>query len=144
VLFRSNRDRFFAAARSRLYISLPAILYFLFLFLLPLLLVLFSLLNAKIAGFYIGLNAAFTLALRAGLPEDKGPIPTRLARVLLAGLLFWLFRLALRMAITLLPALAVASWGRFLSAGLGTFLTVWAGLKLFERLGLYRNKPKNV
>jgi len=140
----NNRSRFFAAAQSRLTLTLPVILYFLCLFILPLLLVLFSLLSATFAGFYIGLNAAFTLALRAGLPEDKGSISIRLARVLLGGLLFWLFGLTLDLAITLVPALAVSAWGRFLSAGLSTFLTVWGGLKLFERLGLYRNKPKNV
>lgn len=135
-----GRERFFAAARSHLGASLPGILYNFFLFVLPLLLTLFSLLSATFAGFYIGLNAAFTLALRTGLPEDKGAIPTRLARVLLGGLLFWLFGLALRLAITLVPAFAVSAWGRFLSAGLGTFLTVWGGLKLFERLGLYQKE----
>jgi membrane-associated phospholipid phosphatase len=136
----NNRDRFFASARSRLYLSLPAIMYFLFLFIVPLLLALFSLLSATFAGFYIGMNAAFTLALRAGLPEDKGSIPIRLARVLLGGLLFWLFSLALGLAITLVPALAVSAWGRFLSAGLGTFLTVWGGLKLLVRLGFYQKE----
>jgi membrane-associated phospholipid phosphatase len=131
-----SRECFFAAGRTKLTNALPGILYFLFLFILPLLLVLFRLLSATFAGFYIGLNAAFTLALREGLPEDKGPIPTRLARVLLGGLLFWLFGLA----ITLVPAVAVSARGSFLSAGLGTFLTIWGGLKLFVLLGLYQKE----
>jgi membrane-associated phospholipid phosphatase len=135
-----NRDRFFAAARARVFSSLPGILYFFFLFALPLLLLFSSLLSAAFAGFYIGLNAAFTLSLRSGLPEDKGSLPIRLTRVLLGGLLFWLLGLALRLALTLIPAAVGSSWGTFLAAGLGTFLTLWGGLKLFSLLGLYQKE----
>jgi membrane-associated phospholipid phosphatase len=135
-----SRERFFAAAGTKMIVALPGILYLLFLFILPLLLVFFQLLSVKFAGMYIGLNAAFTLALRSGLPEDKGSIPVRLARVLLGGLLFWLLSLGLRLAITLVPAVAVSAWGNFLSAALGTFLSILGGLKLFERLGLYRKE----
>lgn len=135
-----GRERFFAAARSRLSPALSGILYYFFLFVLPLLLVLFSLFNAMFAGFFIGLNAAFTLVLRSGLPDDKGSLVTRLARVVLGLLLFWLFGLALHLAITLLPEVAGSPWGSFLAAGLGTFLTIWGGLKLFLRLGLYRKE----
>ncbi|TFG75784.1 MAG: phosphatase PAP2 family protein, partial [Chrysiogenales bacterium] len=92
-----GRERFFAAAINRVSSSPPGILYFFLLFVLPLLLALFSLLSAKFAGFYIGLNAAFTLALRSGLPQDAGSLPMRLLRVLLGGLLFWLLSLALRL-----------------------------------------------
>ena len=88
----AGRERFFAAARARLGIALPGVLYYFFLFVLPVLLVLFSLFSAMFAGFFVGLNAAFTLALRAGLPDDKGSFRTRLARVLLGGLLFWLLQ----------------------------------------------------
>jgi membrane-associated phospholipid phosphatase len=141
-LWRSDqsRDGFFAAARERITSPIAAALYCFFLFLLPLLLALLGLVDAAFAGFYLGLNAAFTLALRSGLPADKGSIAARLARVLLGGLLFWLLGLGLHQAITLVPPLVGSSWGRFLAAGLGTFLTVWGGLKLFLRLGLYKKE----
>lgn len=135
-----NRERFFAAAQAMAFSSLPGILYFFFLFALPLLLLIFHLLSSAFAGFYIGLNAAFTLSLRSGLPEDKGSLPVRLARVLLGGLLFWLLGLALRQGLTLVPAIAGSAWAIFLAAGLATFLTVWGGLKLFLRLGLYQKE----
>ncbi len=135
-----NRDRFFAAARARLAISLPGILYVFFLFVLPVLLVLFSLLTAKFAGFYIGLNAAFTLSIRSGLPGDQGTILVKLARVLFGGMLFWLLSLALNRAVFLVPAIDGTSWGKFLVAGLGAFLTLWGGLKLFMLLGLYQKE----
>jgi len=136
----TGRERFFAAARSRLSTALPGVLYYFFLFVLPALLALLSLFNTMFAGFFVGLNAAFTLALRSGLPADKGSPATRLARVLLGCLLIWLFGLALGLALTLVPAAAGSAWGSFLTAGLGAFFSVWGGLKLMLRLGLYRKE----
>ena len=133
-----GQERFFAAARARLGAALPGILYYFFLFVLPVLLVLFSLFNAMFAGFFVGLNAAFTLALRSGLPSDHGSFSVRLARVLLGGPLFLLVSLAVAQALKLAPAIAGSPWGSFLTAGLGTFLSVWGGLKLFTLLGLYK------
>ena len=135
---KSGRERFFAATRPRLNNSLPAILYYFFLFVVPVVLALFSLFSAIFAGFFIGLNAAFTLAARSGLPSDRGTFWVRLARVLIGGLLFLLLGLALQQALTLVPAVAGSPWGSFLSAGLGTFLTVWGGMKLLLLLGLYQ------
>ena len=60
--------------------------------------------------------------------------------MLLGGLLFLLLSLALRLAITLAPAAAGSAWGRFLTTGLGSFLSFWGGLKLFLRLGLYQKE----
>ena len=133
-----GRERFFAAARSGFSAALPALLYLFLLFVLPVLLVLLSLFNPMFAGFFVGLNAAFTLALRSGLPDDKGSPAARLARVLLGGLLFWLFSLALGLAFARVPALAGSPLASFLSAGLGTFLSVWGGIRLLLRLGLYQ------
>jgi membrane-associated phospholipid phosphatase len=134
----TGRERFFAAARSRLNTALPGVLYYFFLFVLPVLLTLFSLFSPMFAGFFIGLNAAFTLAIRSGLPSDLGSLWVRLARVLLGGLLFLLLGLALKQALALVPSVANSPWGTFLTASLGTFLTVWGGIKLLLLLGLYR------
>lgn len=136
----AGRERFFAAGRARLGPALPAVLYSFFLFVLPVLLVLFSLFSAMFAGFFVGLNAAFTLSLRSGLPDDRGSLPVRLARVLLGGLLFWLLHQALSLAMHALPVVAASPWGSFLAAGLATFLAVWGGVKLFLLLGLYREQ----
>jgi len=133
-----RREDLFASIRGRRLTSLPGIVSVCFLFVLPLLLVLFSLASAMYAGFFIGLNAAFILASRSGLPDEGGPWWARLLRVLLGGILFWLLSLALARLLALFPAFADSGGGSFLAAGLGTFLTVWGGVKLFARLGLYR------
>jgi hypothetical protein len=91
-------------------------------------------------GLYVGLNAAFTLVSHSGLPSDSGSLWKRLARVLLGGLLFWLLGLALHQLVILAPAIAGSPWGRLLNAGLGVFLSVWIGMKLFLLLGLYRKE----
>ncbi len=133
-----GQERFFAAGRTRLGTTLPGVLYYFFLFVLPVLLVLFSIFNAMFAGFFVGLNAAFTLALRSGLPSDRGSLWVRLARVAISGLLFMVLGLALAQALAGIPAAAGSAWGRFLTTGLGTFLTIWGGMKLSLRLGLYQ------
>jgi membrane-associated phospholipid phosphatase len=132
-----RRERFFEAVRSMACRSVPAVLYVFFLFILPLLLAFFSLLSVRFTGMYVGMNAAFTLALRSGLPEDKGSISIRLMRVLLSGLLFLLINMALQSLVTWIPA-AASVWGRFLFAALATFISIWGGLKLYMYLGLYQ------
>jgi len=139
LLWRDDRRRedIFAALGGAITRSLPKALYLFFLFGLPLILAAFSLVSMTFAGLYIGLNAALALASRSGLPGDGGSLWTRLARVLLAGVIYGLLGLALHQAVTLLPAFAGSPWGRFLNAALGTFLSVWIGIKLYLRLGLY-------
>ena len=139
-----GRERFFAAARSHLDARLPGILYYFFLFAVPMLLALFSLFSAMFAGFFVGLNSAFTLTIRSGLPSDRGSLWVRLARVVLGGVLFLLLGLALKQALALVPAVADSPWGTFLTAGLGTFLTVWGGIKLLLLLGLYKKEAAPV
>ena len=139
ALWRDDRRRedLFAALSGAIASFLPRALYLFFLFGLPLLLAAFSLVSMTFTGLYVGLNAAFVLASRPGLPDDDGSAWQRLARVLLGGLLFWLLGLALRQLIILFPAFAGSPWGRFLNAGLSAFLSVWIGIKLHLRLGLY-------
>ena len=134
------RERFFAAAAARLGTALPGVLYYFFLFVLPVLLALFSLFSAMFAGFFVGLNAAFTLALRSGLPVDQGlpvgaPGARRARRAALPAA-----RPGAGTGARPGPGRRRLCWGSFLTAGLGTFLTVWGGIKLLLLLGLYRRQ----
>ncbi len=140
ALWRDDRRRedLFAALRGVIALTFSRALYLFLLFGLPLLLAACSLVSMTFAGLYVGMNAAFILASRPGLPGDGGSLWLRLARVLLGGMLFWLISLALRQALLLAPAVAGSPWGRFLTAGLSVFLSIWIGLRLFARLGLYR------
>ncbi len=134
-----GQQRFFAAARINPRPLLPLVLYAPFMFILPLLLVIFSMIPAHFAGFFIGMNAAFTLLLRQGLPEDGGPLPARAARVLIGAAMFLMFDWALQQGLAQFDILT-GSWPRFFSTGLGCFLTLWLSVRLCLRLGLYRCK----
>jgi len=132
-----GQRRFFAAAKLSAAAALPLTLYVSFMFILPLLLAVLSLINAALAGFFIGLNVAFTLLLKAGLPEDKGSLTVRAARVLLAGIIFLLLNGALQQGFFWLD-IPMAPWSICISTGLGCFLTFWGCVKTFLRLGLYK------
>jgi membrane-associated phospholipid phosphatase len=139
---REGQRRFFAAAQTKIVAALPVIAYFFLLFILPLLLAVFSLFDARFAGFFIGLNAAFTLAFRSILPSDHGPLLVRLFRLLLGGLIFLLLNHALPKVLALLLATNGTFWPKFLVAGLCSFLTIWISLQLFARLGLYKKERR--
>lgn len=135
-----RRRQLFAAMRGTLAPLARRAVYLAMLFALPLLLAAFSLVSMTFTGLYMGMNAAYVLLTRSGLPDDAGTPSARLARVLIGGAIFSLLGLGLRRLVLLLPAVAGAPWGRFLIAGLGAFLSFWLGIKLLLRLGLYR-KP---
>ncbi len=134
-----GRRRFFTAAGLSGSSLLPLIFYILAMFVLPLLLVIFSMIPAHFAGFFVGLNAAFALLLRQGLPEDSGSLPVRAARVLIGTAMFLLLNWAFQQGLARLDILS-GSWPRFFSTGLGCFLTLWLSVRLCLRLGLYRKK----
>jgi membrane-associated phospholipid phosphatase len=136
-----GRQRFFAAAGISAGAVLPAILYAACMFVLPLLLMVFSAVSPASAGFFIGLNAAFTLIMRQGPPSDGGSLPVRSARVLLGGLIFLLLNWGLGWGLAWLDILP-GSLPVFVSTGLGCFLTFWISVQLFLRLGLYQKETQ--
>jgi membrane-associated phospholipid phosphatase len=132
-----GQKRFFTAAKISAGAVLPLILYATIMFVLPLLLVVLAVIPAAFAGFFVGLNAAFTLILRQGPPEDGGSLPVRVARVLLGGFIFLLLNWAMRQGLACLQA-PQGPWPAFISTGLGCFLTFLFSVQLFLRLGLYK------
>lgn len=132
-----GRQRFFAAARISAHAALPRLLYISLMFILPLLLVASKVIPPASAGFFIGLNAAFTLILQQGPPADSGSLPVRAARVLLGGLIFLLLNRVLAWGLAWFDS-SPGSWPILISAGLGCFLTFWLSVQLCLRLGLYK------
>jgi membrane-associated phospholipid phosphatase len=134
-----GQRRFFLAAGLGAAPVRSLILYTLSMFVLPLLLLALGLVPAAFAGFFVGLNAAFTLILRQGQPADGGSVPARAARVLLGGFIFGLLDWLLRLGQARLD-ISSSSWSIFFSTGLGCFLTFWLTVRLCLRLGLYRKE----
>ena len=136
-----GQQRFYALAGARIRAAWPLILYAAFMFILPILLVFLAVIPAAFAGFFIGLNAAFTLILRQGPPDDGGSLWVRAARVLLGGIIFLLLNWGLRQGLARLD-LAAAAGAVFFATGLGCFLTFWLAVRLGLRLGLYRRQAE--
>ena len=134
-----GQQRFFAAAGISPGPLLPLVLYALFMFILPLLLVILSMVSFSFAGFFIGLNAAFTLILRQGPPANSGSLPVRVARVLIGALIFLLLNWSLRQGLARLD-IGSDSWAVFFSTGLSCFLCFWLSVRLCLRLGLYQKE----
>jgi membrane-associated phospholipid phosphatase len=134
-----GRQRFFAAAKISAGAVLPAILYAACMFVLPLLLMVFSAVSPAFAGFFIGLNTAFTLILRQGAPADNGSLLVRAARMLIGGSIFLLLNWALGQGLAWL-GVSSGAWPVFISTGLGCFLTFWLTVRLGLLLGLYRKE----
>ena len=135
-----RQKHFFSTLARPAVASLPVLLALAIMFIVPLVLVVFSLASPVIVGYYVGLNAAFMLRLRRGLPADDGTGWARAARVLLGGLFFFLIQAGLQLGLDRLKAPVDSHWLRFLVAFATCFLSFWGGLMLFERLGLYRHK----
>jgi hypothetical protein len=110
-------------------------------FALPVLLVFLAVIPAAFAGFFIGLNAAFTLILRQGPPADSGTLPARAARVLIGAFIFLLLNWGLRQGLARLQNPS-GPWPVFFATGLGCFLTFWLAVRLGLRLGLYRRQTE--
>jgi membrane-associated phospholipid phosphatase len=131
------QQRFFAAAEINVNAALPLISYVTIMFILPMLLLIFSVIPAASVGFFIGLNAAFTLIMRQCPPDDGGSLPVRAARVLLGGSIFLLLNWAIRQGLAWLQ-IPQGTWPVFISTGLGCFLTFFISVQWFLRLGLYK------
>jgi membrane-associated phospholipid phosphatase len=130
-----GQKRFFSAAR--LGPAWPQLAYAAVMFILPVALFIFSALSATLAGFFIGLNAAFTLILKQGPLDESGSLPVRAARALLGCLIFLLLNQALQQGLSWLD-LSRGPWPTFITSGLGCFMSLWICVRLFLRLGLYK------
>jgi membrane-associated phospholipid phosphatase len=134
-----GQERFFSAAR--LGAALPQLIYATAMFILPLLLFVLSAISATIAGFFIGLNAAFTMIMNQGLPDERAALPIRAIRVLLGGLIFLLLNWLLGQTTAWL-AISAGVWTRFIASALSCFLAFQIALPLFLRLGLYKKETR--
>jgi membrane-associated phospholipid phosphatase len=134
-----GQERFFAVAR--LGAALPQLAYAAAMFILPVALFIFSAVAATLAGFFIGLNAAFTMILRQGPLDERAALPVRAVRVLLGGLIFLLLGWLLNQGMVWLR-IPASSWPRFISSGLNCFLAFQIAIPLFLRLGLYKKETR--
>jgi len=127
-----RKENFIPAARS------PNLLFYAFMFIVPLLLTAASLIGPDIAGFLTGTNAAYLLVIRKGLPSNAGSRGKRVSCVLVALLNF--------AAASFITAVAIDITGAasFLGPDMIEFAeafvpasTIWISVEICFRLGMY-------
>ena len=131
------RERLFEAKNFAFALRLPNVVLFFILLIVPLLLLGLSFIKSDQAGYVVGLDGAFLLLVRKGLPGDSGRILQRAARVALVAILFVTIALLFREGgAWLFPDGGNAAL-RFLQAAIPSFVAFWAGVLSCTKLGLY-------
>ncbi|MCQ1537238.1 phosphatase PAP2 family protein [Methanosarcina sp. KYL-1] len=116
----------------------PNGLFYLFMFIVPLLLAASSMIGHDVAGFLMGTNAAYILVVRKGIPDDSGTAGQRTTRAMMALLTF------ATAAAMLAAGINAAGIENSLNPGVIEFAeafipatTVWVSVIICSRLGLY-------
>ena len=133
-------DRFFERTNLALAAKLPNILFFCFMFLVPLLLILAGLIDGDTAGGLLGINTAFLLVMSQGFSDDSGTLPKRAARVLLGFLLFFVTESVVDLGIELTALDDDLAWVEFVEDFIPTFVTLWGIVTISVKLGLYKRE----
>ncbi len=115
------------------------LLFYFFMFAIPILLTALSLVSVGVAGLYFGTNVAYLLIVRKGIPDDAGSAAQRVARVFIALLLLGISSLILDYWF---KTAGTINYLQFTLIGfLKTFIpasTVWASVAVCTKLGLYK------
>jgi len=114
------------------------LLFYFFMFVVPILLTALSFINPDAAGFFLGTNLAYVLIIRKGLPNNAGNSVQRTSRVFIAFLLFGASTLVLD---TICEMSGITNHLDFtLIEFIKTFIpsvTIWISVAFCTKLGLY-------
>lgn len=134
----SLKDDFFKKESFELTFKRQNLLFYFFMFVIPVLLTALSLVSATVAGLYFGANFAYLLIVRKGIPDNAGSMAQRAARVFVALLLLGISSLILDFWF---KPVGTINYLQFTLTGfLKTFIpasTVWASVVICTKLGLY-------
>lgn len=135
----SLKDDFFKKESFEFTLKRQNLLFYFFMFAIPIVLTALSLISATVAGLYFGTNIAYLLIVRKGIPDDAGSTAQRAARVLIALLLFGISSLILDFWF---KPVGTINYLQFTLTGfLKTFIpasTVWISVAICTKLGLYK------
>ncbi len=141
----SLKDDFFKRENFEFTLKRQNLLFYFFMFAIPIFLTAISLVSANVAGVYVGTNVAYLLIVRKGIPDDAGSTAQRVARVLIALLLLGVSSLILDFWF---KTAGTINYLQFTLIGfLKTFIpasTVWASVAVCIKLGLYKRDKRSL
>ncbi|MBN1304819.1 MAG: phosphatase PAP2 family protein [Anaerolineales bacterium] len=141
-LFKLNfRIHLFEKNSLALAAQAPNLFIHIFLFIIPLSLLIVSADSfGKGTGYLIGVNTALLFTLSKGLPDDTGSPFTRLARVLLATMLFFAATYMIKGLNELFSLDQIAFFDKFIEAAVPTFVSYTSTVSLGLKLKLYKSR----
>jgi membrane-associated phospholipid phosphatase len=131
---------FLARKPQQLHWNIKVVLFFFYMCIVPFLFLLLPKINLEVVAAFLGLNIGFLLVWNRGIPDDKGTILQRAARVLIALVVYILAERILGSAIQLLfqPMPGLVEFIRdVLTAG----IFLWGATEISIKLGLFKRKP---
>ncbi|HWR64082.1 MAG TPA: phosphatase PAP2 family protein [Candidatus Thermoplasmatota archaeon] len=135
----SLKDDFFKKESFELAFRRQNLLFYCFMFVIPIIFIALSLISADVAGVFLGTNVAYFLIIRKGIPDDTGSVAQRATRVFIALLLLGVSSLILGFWFKTAGA---TNYLQFTLIGfLKTFIpasTIWASVAICTKLDLYR------
>jgi membrane-associated phospholipid phosphatase len=128
---------FLSCKPKKLQWDTKVILFFFYIFILPFLLLLFPKINHGSVAAFLGFNIGFVLVWNRGIPEDRGTLLQRIARIVIALIIFILVDQILgRVSQPLSPILPGVI--EFTRNALSVALFLWSTTTLCIKLGLYK------
>lgn len=133
------KDDFFKKESFEFAFKRQNLLFYSFMFVIPILLTALSLISADVAGFFFGTNLAYVLIIRKGIPDDTGTAAQRATRVFIAFLLFGASTLLLKAGFETAGAINYLHFAlvEFLKTFIPAF-TIWVSVVVCTKLDLYR------
>ncbi len=141
----SLKDDFFKKESFELAFRRQNLLFYSFMFGIPILFTALSLVSADVVGMYLGTNIAYLMIIQKGIPDDTGSIAQRTARIFIALLLFGVTSLILNfwfktpVTINYLQFTLIEFLRTFIPA-----TTIWASVAICKKLDLYRRDKGNL
>lgn len=141
----SLKDDFFKKESFELAFRRQNLLFYCFMFIIPIIFIASSLISADAAGIFLGTSVGYVLIVRKGIPDDSGSVAQRATRVFIALLLLGVSSLILDFWF---KTTGMTNYLQFTLIGfLKTFIpasTIWASVAICTKLNLYRRDKENL
>lgn len=136
------KEELFKKESFKLTFKSPNLVFYFFMFIVPLFFAAYSLVSADVAGLFLGTNLAYLLIVHEGFPNDSAGILQRIIRVFIALFFFGISSLIFGVGFELA---GMTNYLNFTLLGfLKTFFpasTIWLSMEICRKLGLYgKNK----
>lgn len=139
----SLRQDFFKKESFELAFRHENLFFYCFMFVMPIILIAFSLicshpLNTDM-GYLLGMNVAYLLIMRKGIPDDTGTAGQRATRVFIALLLFEVAKIILNCEFCTNYLFAIEFLKTFIPAS-----TIWVSVVICEKFNLYQRNEESL